>query len=110
MFCFEGIGRRVMGVSVGDCYCIFVGGGGDATVSDSRGKAVFTHHAKRPGGDAETVCDALVEALSWTAQRHSGRIVVSLPQRGLANELVGLRSTERRSRLSSILDEARLLL
>lgn len=98
-----------MGACKGDCYCIFVGGRGDATVRRD-GKAVWTHRSKEPGAAAEVVCDALVEALSWTAQRHTGRIMVELPERGLANELIGPSPIEHHSRLSSIMDEARVLL
>lgn len=100
-----------MGVCVmGDCYWISVGGSGDATVVDSDGQPVWSLHSKSPGSDAESVCDALFEALSWTAQRHTGRIVVQLPERDIADELIRSSSGDRESRLSSILDDARALL
>ena len=99
-----------MGVFAGDSYRIFVGGHGDATVIDTHGKAVWTHRAHRRATEAETLCDSLVEALSWTAQRHSGRLVLELPERRLANDLIGPSPIEHHSRLSSMIDEARVLL
>ena len=98
-----------MGVMM-DSYRIEVGGRGDAEVTDMAGNRVWTHHAGSPGTDPETLCDALLEALSWTAQHHSGPIIVELPERRLANELVAASPIDHHSRLSSMLDEARILL
>lgn len=88
---------------------IELGGSGDAAVLDGQGNRVWSHHAGTPSADPETVCDALLEALSWTAQHHSGRLVVEVPQRTLANELLAASPIDHHSRLASMIDEARVL-
>lgn len=93
-----------------DSYRIAVGGQGVACVHDTEGNRVWTHRAGIPGSDPETLCDALLEALSWTVQHHSGRLVVEVTERRLANDLVGPSPIDHHSRLSSMLDEARVLL
>lgn len=93
-----------------DSYRIEVGGRGDAAVHDTLGNRVWTHQPGRPATDPEALCDALLEALSWTVQHHSGRLVVALTERRLANDLVSASTIDHHSRLSSMIDEARMLL
>lgn len=96
--------------AIRDGYRIEVGGRGDAAVHDTEGNRVWTHRAGSPGTDPETLCDALLEALSWTVQHHSGALLVELPERRLANDLLAASPIDHHSRLSSMLDEARVLL
>jgi len=93
-----------------DCYRIAVGGRGEAAVVDGTGTTVWSHRSPTGGGDSEALCDSLLAALSWTVQRHSGPLVVELPETRLADELLAHRPIDLRSRLSSMIDEARVLL
>src|SRR5688572_17424745 len=92
------------------CYRIAVGGLGDAAVLDADGRTLWTHRSASRAIDTEVLCDSLLAALSWAVQHHSGSVVVELPEKHLARELVAHRPIELRSRLSSMIDEARVLL
>jgi hypothetical protein len=91
-------------------YRIAVGITGDASVLDAQGNQLWSFHAGSPGTDPEKLCDALLEALSWTVQHHSGPVLVEVPERRMANDLVAASPIDHHSRLASMLDEARVLL
>jgi hypothetical protein len=91
-------------------YRIEVGSCGDAAVTDERGNLVWVYRTGMGSAAPEMVCDALVEALTWTAQRHSGLLAVELGDAHVAHELLSAVPIDPGSRLASMLDEARMLL
>ncbi|MBI2895833.1 MAG: reverse transcriptase-like protein [Deltaproteobacteria bacterium] len=90
-------------------YRIEVGEQGSVVVTDNEGTTLWSQETGTPGSDPETLCDALLAALSWAVQHHTGALTVSVPERTIATGLES-ESVHASPRLATMLGAARALL
>lgn len=83
---------------------------GSVIVTDQTGTVLWSQEASTKGADPETLCDALLAALEWTVQHHSGALEVTVPEYTIARGLESARHVTAPPRLATMLNAARELL